>query len=276
MQSNVERSGELRRDVITEGPIARLASTLDHPTFPTPEVPLRPLWHWLFFLPQEPQSGLGEDGHPRRGTFLPDIKLRRRMFAAGSVRFLQPLWVGDRVQRKSQITSVEQKTGRSGPLAFVTVSHEVSSPRGLAITESQTFVYTDAKPQGHLQPETRCNMQETWEATIALDPTLLFRFSALTFNAHRIHYDVPYATEVEGYPDLVVQAPLIAVLLSDLATRVSHQVGSLEFKALSPFHVGEIAHLSQKDGSSGVELSAKAHNGDVRMEAIATFVADRD
>ena len=211
---------ETQRDVLHATPVQALSATLDHPQTPSaPGDPLPLLWHWLYFLPLHPQAEIGPDGHARRGGFLPPVALPRRMWAGGRLRFERSLRVGDTVQRVSTIQNVQTKHGRSGTLVFVTVKHEVIDAHGVALHEEHDIVYRDnpvgSKVAGVAQPApAAAPTDETFSRVITPDPVLLFRYSALTFNGHRIHYDRPYATEVEGYPGLIVHGPLIATLPS--------------------------------------------------------------
>jgi 3-methylfumaryl-CoA hydratase len=229
---------ESSTDLVTAAPLAALAATLDRDD-PRPHSgdALPPLSHWLYFLPIHRQSELGSDGHAKRGGFLPPVPLPRRMWAGGRLDFFHPLQVGETVTRVSRILNVKSKQGRTGPLVFVLVRHEISNPQGLAIAEEQDLVYRDLSQAGELpaSPPPAPSSAE-WERTIHPDDILLFRYSALTFNGHRIHYDRRYATEVEGYPGLVVHGPLLATLLLDLLQRSlpGALVKRFEFRAVSP------------------------------------------
>ncbi|OGA58453.1 MAG: acyl-CoA dehydrogenase [Burkholderiales bacterium RIFCSPHIGHO2_01_FULL_64_960] len=222
-------------DQITPTPIRLMQATLDAAASPPPHLP--PLWHWLYFLPGERQSNIGPDGHPKRGGFLPPVSLPRRMWAGGRLQFLRSLAVGEAVRRVSLIKSVNIKAGRSGTLVFVTVQHEVSGAQGVAIREEQDIVHRDAPALGTPAPQpTAAPTDEQYSRAITPDPVLLMRYSALTFNGHRIHYDRPYAMQEEGYPGLVVHGPLIATLLMEELRRAhpDKTVRSFEFKAVSP------------------------------------------
>jgi len=179
-----------------------------------------PLWHWCAFVPTVPMADLGRDGHPKLGGFLPPVPLQRRMWASAELRFLRPLHVGEALTRHSVIRGVEEKAGASGPLVLVTVAHEVRGEDGPAIEEVQTIVYLDI-PDSYSPPAKR-QMPEAplLHETRELSEVLLFRYSAVTFNAHRIHIDLPYAQEVERYPGLVVHGPLQATWLIQAARRV--------------------------------------------------------
>ena len=207
---------ETLADDITAAPVRALSATLDRDdAAPVAGTRLPELWHWLYFLPHHRQSEIGEDGHARRGGFLPPVPLPRRMWAGGRLRWEagNPLRVGDKVERTSTIASVTHKAGRTGELVFVLVRHEVRNERGLALTEEHDIVYrAAAQPGDAVPPPTPAPKDAAFSRDIAPDDVLLFRYSALTFNGHRIHYDWPYVTEAEGYPGLVVHGPLIGTL----------------------------------------------------------------
>jgi 3-methylfumaryl-CoA hydratase len=186
-----------------------------------PGDPLPPLWHWFYLLDHPAQSAIGADGHPADGPFLPPIPGRRRMFAGGRLRHDAPIPVGAELSSRSAVTNVEVKSGRSGNLAFVTVRHELAADGAPVGVEEQDIVYRcepeGAAPRPVSRPPGGVPVPAgEWRSELATDPVLLFRFSALTYNAHRIHYDWPYATEAEGYPDLVVHGPLLALLALEL------------------------------------------------------------
>jgi len=266
---------EARSDVVTPGPIAALSATLDREDpQPQPGDVLPPLWHWLYFLDRHRQSELGPDGHGRRGGFLPPIPLPRRMWAGGRFEFHHPLRVGDQIKRETRIVDIKEKAGRSGPLVFILVRHEISNAEGLAFAEEHDIVYRDHGPAGPVQ---LAPADAAWERMIKPDDVLLFRYSALTFNAHRIHYDRRYATEVEGYPGLVVHGPLIATLLMDLLRRnearndARANVARFNFRAVSPlFDTGPFAVCGKPEGKT-VALWAKDAAGNLAMTAEASI-----
>lgn len=265
---------EQRSDEVTAVPIAALSATLDRDDAePLPGSDLPPLWHWLYFLPLAPQHEIGPDGHPKRGGFLPPVPLPRRMWAGGRLEFNHPLQVGDEVTRHSRITDVNIKTGRSGSLVFVTVRHEISNARGVAISEEHDIVYRDAPaPDAPAPAPTAAPGGEAFSRLITPDPVLLFRYSALTFNGHRIHYDRPYVTGVEGYPGLIVHGPLIATLLLDLLRRQmpGARVARFSFKALRPvFDIHTFTVCGQPDGDRRVQLWTRDHEGWLTMQATA-------
>lgn len=267
---------ETRSDLITAAPLAALAATLDHAeSEPQPGADAPPLSHWLYFLPLAPAREIGPDGHARRGGFLPPVPLSRRMWAGGRLDFHHPLRVGDAVTRRSCITAVDAKAGRSGTLVFVTVRHEVCNACGLALSEEHDIVYRDGPlpdaPQREPQPAPH---DETFARRIDPDPVLLFRYSALTFNGHRIHYDRRYVTEVEGYPGLVVHGPLIATLLVDLLRRQRPQarLQRFEFTALRPiFDTHPFEVCGRDDGGPVIPLWARDHEGFLALRAQATL-----
>lgn len=227
-------------DVVASVPAAALTAVLDRDDPPQPGDPLPPLWHWLYFLPIARQSELGPDGHPVRGGFLPPVPLPRRMWAGSRLAFHRPIHVGDEMSRVSRIDDVSLKEGRSGSLVFVRVHHEIrSSGDEPAIIEEHDIVYRE--PPGANEPPGAPEMPPgkfAWQREIRADPILLFRYSALTFNGHRIHYDRPYATGVEGYPGLVVHGPLIATLLVDLLRRhlPAAELAEFSFRAVRPLY----------------------------------------
>lgn len=266
---------EERDDSVTATAAAALHGLLDG-AGPPPAVgdPLPPLWHWLAFLPQAPQRGLGADGHPRQGGFLPPTPLPRRMFAGGRVGLPLPVGVGRRLHRTSLVTSVAEKSGRSGDLVFVEVTHQVAEAGCVAIVEVQDLVYRGAAAAAPGNPPPDDAAPWAWHDELATDPTLLFRFSALTYNAHRIHYDRPYATEVEGYPGLVVHGPLQAVALAELCRRhLPHRrVAAFSFRARRPAFDGAPLRLRGRLRTEDhVELVAVDAAGHPTMTAEAAL-----
>jgi len=260
---------ETRSDTVSAGPVAALSATLDREDpEPQPGDPLPPLWHWLFFLDRHRASELGPDGHARRGGLLPPVPLPRRMWAGSRFEFRHPLRVGDQMTRETRVIDIKEKAGRSGPLVFVVVRHEISNAEGLAVTEEHDIVYRDHGPAAPLQA---APADAAWARTIQPDDVLLFRYSALTFNAHRIHYDRRYATEVEGYPGLVVHGPLIATLLMDLLRRnqPTANVERFSFRAVSPlFDIAPFVVCGKPDGNK-IQLWAKGSDGNLAMSAEA-------
>jgi 3-methylfumaryl-CoA hydratase len=206
-------------DHVTIPAVHRLSATLDRDDpFPRAGDVLPIGWHSILFPRIVRHAQIGRDGHPERGDFLPPVPLPRRMFAGKRIRIHAPLLVGDEVRRESTIESVTPKLGRSGQMVFVTVRTDIFSPRGLAVTEEQDIVYRSEPDPGAPRPEPqRAPGRAVWSRAVTPDPVLLFRYSALTFNGHRIHYDHPYVTKVEGYPDLVMNGGLTTLLTFELA-----------------------------------------------------------
>ncbi len=278
LQSWVGKTETLTDD-ITAAPMRALSATLDRDDSP-PErgTAVPPLWHWLYFVPQPRQSEIGPDGHARRGGFLPPVPLPRRMWAGGRLQWQQnnPLVVGDAVRRISRIESVTHKAGRTGDLLFVLVRHEVHNEQGLALSEEHDIVYRAAVQPGDATPApVAAETGATWQREIIPDDVLLFRYSALTFNGHRIHYDRRYVTEVEGYPGLIVHGPLIATLLIDLLRRNAPNafINSFTFKAVRPTFDLQPFRLNGQPSDDGktVRLWAEDHEGWLTMQATATF-----
>ncbi len=273
---------ETHRDVATAAPLTGLGALLDRDDSPPqPGIELPPLAHWLYFTPQVRQSMIGADGHAQRGDFLPPVLLPRRMWAGGRLTFLHPLRVGDAMVRTSRIVDVSVKQGRSGALVFVTVRHEIANGEGVAVTEEHDIVYRDAPlPDAPQAPPSAAPRDEGFSRVITPDAVMLFRYSALTFNGHRIHYDRTYASEVEGYPGLVVHGPLIATLLLDLLRREYPQsrVTAFHFTAVRPLFDTDAFMLCGKgDAALGtgvrqVQLWARDHNHHLAMQATAQIV----
>lgn len=248
----------------------RMAVTLDRaPSFAAGDA-LPPAWHWLFFPELVEASRLGEDGHPARGITMPPVPLPRRMWAAGSLAFQAPLVLGTVASRTSTISAITPKEGRTGRLCFVTVDHEVSSEGRPCLVEQQTIVYREldagAGAAGEAAPEGAAFSRD-WSVT----STTLFRYSALTFNGHRIHYDVDYARDVEGYPNLVIHGPLIATLLADLAVAQGRSLSTFEYRARSPLFLPDGFRVNGQQTGEGLALWASSADGRLAMSATATL-----
>lgn len=266
---------ETREDLVTVAPVVALAATLDCPDpAPRPGDALPPCWHWLYFLPVHAQDTIGADGHPKRGGFLPPVPLPRRMWAASRMTFVHPIRVGSTLNRTSRIADVQAKTGRSGPLVFVRVQHELSDADGIALVEDHDIVYRAMPLAGEsLPPAPAARTDEQFCRRIMPDPVLLFRYSALTFNGHRIHYDRSYVTQEEGYPGLVVHGPLIATLLLEQLRRAypGGRVKAFEFKAISPlFDTAHFEVCGRLDGDIAT-LWARGAQGQLAVQATATM-----
>ncbi|MET0269371.1 MAG: MaoC family dehydratase N-terminal domain-containing protein [Sphingomonas sp.] len=237
-----------------------------------PGAPLPLLHHWLYFWDVRPPSGLGADGHPARGGFLPPVPLPRRMWAGGRLRFLAPLILGERVTRTSTILKVEAKSGRSGDLVFVTVEHVIAGARGPAVIEQQDIVYKGASPSGSIagagadvEPA-----DAVWREDVFPDPVLLLRYSGLTMNGHRIHYDRPYAMDEEAYPALVVHGPLQATLLARLAaSALAAPIATFDFRGEQPAFDGTMLHVCGRPTEAGPSLWTE-QGGRRNMIATAT------
>lgn len=229
--------------------------------------------HWCLAPPTVAMSEIGADGHPARGGFLPPVPLPRRMWAGGRLSFHDELRVGDRVERISTVEKVTMKEGRTGPLCFVLISHRLSTERGLAIAEEHDIVYRGLDAPAAGIPSRAASMGA---ADVSRDvrpsPVLLFRYSALTFNGHRIHYDRNYVTEVEGYPGLIVHGPLQATMLIQLAAQLNRDtpVRTFSFRALSPlFDISNVSLKGRMEDGSTAKLWVAGDSGVLHMEAKA-------
>lgn len=267
---------EVRRELITAAPLCGLSATLDSEKSSYAIGDAAPeLRHWLYFLPMYKQRELTVDGHPPRGEFMPPIALPRRMWAGSKLEFFRDLTVGSSVTRRSIISDVSLKQGKTGPLAFVKVRHEISDGGALLLVEEQDIVYREnpvAGKAGIVQQDIPSPTGAQWRRTIQPDATLLFRYSALTFNAHRIHYDRPYAQEQEGYGGLVVHGPLIATLLVDLVHRKLPGIRLREFtfKAVRPIlDTAPFDVCGAVDEDGGIRLWACDKNGALATTAFA-------
>lgn len=269
-------------DVVTPRLITMWRSSLDYDGLDTSPLPLG--LHWGLATPLPANSELSEDGHPRRGDFLPPIPLPRRMWAGGQLQILDGFRGGDKVIRKSVVQSVEQKSGRSGDLWFVAVSHEWSTPRGQAILERQDIVYreasgesapTQSRQEGLPPKQGLPTPRRGPSLEVVCSELKLFRFSGLTFNAHRIHYDLPYATDEEGYPGLVVHGPLQATLLLNFARQIcgGRSPSAFGFRGVSPLILGAPFRLNANETASGYDLWVSDAGGNKTMTAKAEWSA---
>jgi 3-methylfumaryl-CoA hydratase len=227
--------------------------------------------HWCLAQPVFPMSMLGPDGHPTRGGFLPPVPLPRRMWAGGELEFLDPLRVGDEALRTSRISDVTVKTGSTGTLCFVSVEHVVTTPRGIAIRERQDIVYRDmgGAPAAPKAPSPTAKHRETHIS----DPVLLFRYSALTFNGHRIHYDRDYVTKVEGYPGLIFHGPLQAAFIVELAAKLHGGTPPKKFsyRGVQPLFEGGEFSVNASDNAASMELWTANSEGQPTMKGTATW-----
>ena len=264
----VERCSE----IITPAQVNRLAATLDEPAPDYGEGDrLPPLWHWIFAIKPVPHTGLGKDGHPQRGSFLPPVTLPRRLFAAMKVNFLQPLIIGHETERESEVIDITEKSGASGDLVFVRIRNSFKQRGNLCVVEEQDIVYRDrgapvALPDVKPFPEPEAN---TWSHELIVDAGMLFRFSAVTFNSHKIHYDRTYAAAEEGYPALVVHAPLVAMLLLQLVREhTNKEINRFEYRALAPLFDGQPVRLSAAvEGLDTITMQAERSDGEIAARA---------
>lgn len=257
---------QITNDVATRAQLEGLAAMLDRDVSVWREGEVPPLAHWLYFLSPAKESGIGSDGHPKRGGFLPPITLPRRMWAGSRIQFHRAIPIGLEITDRSEVSNIVKKQGKSGAMVFVTIRHEIACDGVLAIREERDVVYRDdpkAVPASMApQPDMR---KPEWSRTVTPDPVLLFRFSALTFNAHRIHYDRDYAMKAEGYTGLVAQGPLTAMLLMDhyLAKYPRADVSRFEFRAEKPLFDGVPFELC----GAGSDLWARTPSGERAMSA---------
>lgn len=272
-QDWIGRSEEMV-DVITASPAQRMAATLNRADVFTEGTPLPPAWHWLYFLPVVRMDHTGADGHAQRGGFLPPVTLPRRMWAGGRLAFHRPLRVGERALRKSTVADVTIRQGNSGQLVFVLVRHEIIGDDGLALLEEQDIVYRELSSGQAGQPTPQSAPAEPqFSREIAPDPVLLFRYSALTFNSHRIHYDRTYCTDVEGYPGLVVHGNLTATLLLDVlqAHAPDRRVTAFSFRAVAPLYDTAPFRVEGRIDGSEAKLWALNAAGELAMQGSATL-----
>jgi 3-methylfumaryl-CoA hydratase len=229
--------------------------------------------HWCLAQPVYPMSELGPDGHPTRGGFLPPVPLPRRMWAGGELEFFEPLRVGDEMTRTSRISDVTMKTGSTGVLCFVSVEHSITTPRGTALRERQDIVYRDmSNAPAPAKPAPPPPVAKHRESHMA-DPVLLFRYSALTFNGHRIHYDRDYVTKVEGYPGLIFHGPLQAAFIVELAAKLHGGAAPKKFvyRGVQPLFEGSEFSVNANDAGAGMELWTANSAGQPTMKGTATW-----
>ena len=279
-------------EVVNRKELQALAALLDYPVestagsseLPWPDDNLPPFAHWINVLPLASQSQLGEDGHPKRGSFMPPLEFPRRMWAGSRVQRLGSYAVDQPLTHTTIIKSITPKSGRSGDMVFVTLSHQFFVQQKLVVHEEQDLVYRAAAakplPEPRVLPQVDIteNYDFDWFQLIQPDPTLLFRYSAVTFNAHRIHYDREYARAVEYYPGLVVQGPLTATLLLDLYQREcpGQQVSEFEFRGLGALYDKHPFYLMGKASNDGADLWAVGPDGVKAMQMHVTISAGND
>ena len=251
---------ETATDTVTPGLVEAFAATLDSEAGVDVGASAPQGVHWLLAPPHAPLSELGADGHPRRGKFLPPIEAPRRMWASSDVRFLKPIAIGEDVACTSSIASIEAKQGSSGPLVFVGIDHVLRVGAETRVEERQTLVFRDIQPYAAPPASAEADAPAEFERRLTPDPVMLFRFSAITFNGHRIHYDEPYATGVELYPGIVVHAPLIASLCLDLAAREfgPNRLSRFSFRGVSPAFANEPLRIAGTRQGDDLAFTASA------------------
>lgn len=267
---------EQAQEELSLWPVHNMMAALDvNPSqWPTIGDDLPATAHWNYFVPRVVQSKIDVDGHPVRGDFLPPIPLPRRMWAGSRIQYHQPMKMGQTIQKTSTIKDIKIKEGKSGSLAFVTVKHEYQNSSGLALTEEQDLVYRDPPPSMTSIPERNpAPTPAQWTQSVATSTPLLFRYSSVTFNAHKIHYDEPYAKEVEGYPGLVVHGQLIATFLLQSLQQAHPEktLASFNFKAVSPLFCGETLQAQGALSPEGADLWACTDQGGLTMQANVTW-----
>ncbi len=255
-------------EAITPRLLAMVRATLGDMLAPVP-VPLG--LHWALLPDLAAPADLGPDGHPRLGLYLPDLGLPRRMWAGGEITFHTPLSPGDTVTRTSTITDIRHKSGSSGALAFVTVNHDLTVDGATCISERQDIVYRDPPSGPVATPPPAPDWADAAVVPITPDTVLLQRYSALTFNSHRIHYDLPYATEVEGYPGLVVHGPLQAIWLMNHAAQQAGPLATFAYRGTFALTLGHSVTVESRTTPTGLDLRIRRVDGVVTMQASATF-----
>ena len=266
----------VRRDVIQLERARAMAALLDEGAGLREGSPLPALWHWLYFWDVVPRAQLGRDGHAARGGALPPVALPRRMWAGSRLSFQAALPIGREALRRSKVARIVEKQGKSGPLAFVTDRHEIFGGHGPAIVEEHDIVYReDPKPGAAAAAPLAAPGEAQWHREVSPDPVLLFRYSALTYNGHRIHYDPDYCRDVEGYPGLVVHGPLLATMMVALAVEAvpGRRLVGFSFRALAPVFDTAPFLVAARPGEAagGIETWISGPEGDLRMRGEALF-----
>jgi 3-methylfumaryl-CoA hydratase len=267
------------QDNMAHETLQRFAATMgQNPSTVQPGDVLPPCAHWFYFTPLEPTDALASDGHPPKGEFLPDVGLPKRMWAGGHLQFMNPLHSDSPATKTSTITSITPKNGSTGPLCFVTVAHKIHNDGKLCIDEEQHIVYRDAPPAS--APPRRVKPLDTslkWSEHWTPSAVELFRFSAITFNAHRIHYDADYCRNDEGYPDLVVHGPLLLHRMLDAFARMrpGTSVTIIDYRAIGPVYLGETVNICEgfaSDNQAGeAHLFIVGQEGCIAMQARIEF-----
>ena len=274
LQAWIDRS-EIVRGGVSAQRAAMIHAVLGRESEPAPALGqiAPPLWHWYAFPPTAAMNELREDGHPQSGDFMPPLRLNRRMWAGGKLTFLKPLRIGEPLERRTRVVDISEKTGATGEMVIVSLEHEIHGVAGLAVEERQNIVYLDI-PDSYTPPKaTPAPDTSDFEEDVAVSTPLLFRYSAITFNAHRIHYDLPFAQNVEHYPDLIVHGPLQANLLINQATR--HRGAppkTFSYRGVHPlFAQDQLALVATKDSNTNWALSTVANGTHQCMQATATW-----
>ncbi len=268
---------ETLADYSAISPVAKMSATLDREDpVPADGDPVPPGWHWVYFNPMPLARQIQHDGHAMLGDFWPPVGLPRRMFAGARMTFHQPLRLGEKISREAEISSVAEKDGRNGRLVFVGVKIRISGADGLALTEEQDIVYRpDPNPEDVAPPPQPAPEGAQWTRTIEPDPVLLFRFSALTFNGHRIHYDYPYVTQEEAYPGLVVHGPLLSTLMIDLLRKsipnFDESIETFGFRAMRPVFANGPFDVAGKLEGNAISAWALDNEGYLAMKAEGTL-----
>ena len=275
----INLSAWINRSEISTGGVSEIAAASAHAVLgaagtaaPVSGAPMPALWHWFGFPPTAAMDQLGVDGHPKLGGFLPPIRLNRRMWAGGALEFLAPLHVGERLTRETRIANVVKKSGAAGEMVFVTLDHDISGEQGLAVREQQDIVYLQI-PDSYRAPRAVPAPKGALTEQVDVTTPLLFRYSAITFNAHRIHYDLPYTQETEHYPDLVMHGPLQANLLLDMATRHRGCAPAMfSFRGIHPvFASDQVALSATKTSDAEWTLCTVANGTHQGMQASAIW-----
>ncbi|MFQ5995022.1 MAG: MaoC family dehydratase N-terminal domain-containing protein [Acidiferrobacterales bacterium] len=257
-------------DTVVPSQAQAMAALLDRDPSPySAGAPLPEFWHWIYFKSIVRRSRLGEDGHQHRGDFLPPVELPRRMWAGGRLQFHNPIIIGEEIERTSEIISVDKKSGRSGELVVITVKHVISSAHEACVKEEQDIVYCEIPRSDQPGPQTLAPTEVNWKETFLPDAIVLFYYSALMFNAHRIHYDYPFTTQVEGYRGLLVHGPLTGLLLLDAATRYEHRMpASYAYRGAAPLFCDEPITLAGiNTANDDTQVWASGPDGVIAMEA---------
>jgi len=272
----IGKGRELHERIDTALP-AGMSAVLDRDDPAPRDGDLLPLpWHWMFFRDCTVHSELGTDGLPERGTLMPPVQLPRRMWAASDIKFNSSLRLGETAVKLTEIASITEKRGKSGRLVFVNLCHTIlNKAEEVAIVEEQTIVFTEAVKTGAMPPTRPAPENPSWRRSLVPDPVLLFRYSALTFNPHRIHYDQRYVIEEEGYPGLIVHGPLIATLMVDLCrrSRPEARIIRFSFRAMAPLFCGNemVLGAAPSEDGSRARVWAANHEGGLASQGEVTF-----